>query len=61
MYCALVTMGYQSFKLVEGKTIPQTFRDRPLEALDGSSFRPVAASGTAFTQTAIFIDPALYK
>ena len=39
VYCALVTMGYESFKLVEGATIPQTFRDRPLQALDGSTFR----------------------
>ena len=39
VYCALVTMGYESFKLVEGKTIPQTFRDRELRAHDGTVFR----------------------
>ena len=39
VYCALVTMGYESFKLVVGKTIPQTFRDQELRALDGSCFR----------------------
>jgi FkbM family methyltransferase len=39
VYCALVAMGYERFKLVVGKTIPQTFRDRDLRALDGSVFR----------------------
>lgn len=38
-YCALVAMGYEQFKLVEGKTIPATFRDSDLRALDGSVFR----------------------
>jgi FkbM family methyltransferase len=39
VYCVLVSMGYESFKLVEGKSIPQTFRGRALSALDGSDFR----------------------
>jgi FkbM family methyltransferase len=38
VYCVLVAMGYESFKLVEGKTIPQTFRGRALRALDGAEF-----------------------
>jgi len=39
VYCALVAMGYDRFKLVIGKTIPQTFRNQDLRALDGSAFR----------------------
>lgn len=39
VYCALVSMGYESFKLVRGKTIPTEFANRDLNALDGTIFR----------------------
>lgn len=36
VYCALVSMGYESFKIVRGMNIPTEFADCPVRSLDGS-------------------------
>lgn len=38
VYCALVSMGYEQFKLVRGKTIPVEFANARLTTRDGQPF-----------------------
>jgi FkbM family methyltransferase len=39
VYCALVCMGYDSFKIVRGKDVPREFRGCELRSLDGKVFQ----------------------